>query len=207
MLVALVLLAQPFTLLAAEPRIYSDPSVYQAGWDPIPLTSEAMKTRPNSPMLFGGTDALLLSCMDYRLTDDVYGFMQHGLGMHGKYDYVILAGASLGVNNTKFPSWGKTFWEHLDTAIALHAIHEVIVVDHRNCGAYKVILGKDYPADAKAAQLAEETLVHKEQLDILTKAIHAKYPDLAVETFLMSLDGKVDHIGSVEGKAKAADKH
>ena len=204
---ALVLLAQAFTLLAAEADLYSGAPAYRAGHDPIPLTSEAMTPRVNSPMLYGGTDALLLSCMDYRLTEDIYEFMHHDLGMHAKYDYVILAGASLGVNNTKFPSWGKTFWEHLDTAIALHSIHKVLVVDHRNCGAYKVILGKDFPAEATAVQLAEETLAHKEQLDTLAKAIHTKYPDLTVETFLMSLDGKVDHIGSVAGKAKAADKH
>jgi carbonic anhydrase len=157
------------------------------------------KTASTAPMA-GGTDALLLSCMDYRLTDEIPDYMQNHLHMKRKYDYVILAGASLGVNNTKFPSWGKTFWEHLDTAIALHSIHEVIIMDHRNCGAYKVILGKDFPADASEAQLKEETAVHKEQLDALAKAIHEKHPNLEISTLLMSLDGAVEEIGHIEPK-------
>jgi len=156
---------------------------------------DAVSTAP----LAGGTDALLLSCMDYRLTDEIPDYMQNHLHMKRKYDYVILA-ASLGVTNTKFPNWGKTFWEHLDTAIALHSIHEVIIMDHRNCGAYKVILGKDFPADANEAQHKEETAVHKEQLDALAKAIHEKYPNLEVSTLLMSLDGGVEEIGHIEPK-------
>jgi len=151
------------------------------------------------PSMAGGTDALLLSCMDYRLTDEIADYMQNHLHMKDKYDYVILAGASLGVNNTKYPDWGKTFWEHLDTAIALHSIHEVIVIDHRNCGAYKLLLGKDFPADANVAQLKEETAVHKQQLDALAKAIHEKYPKLEVATLLMSLDGSVEEIGETSG--------
>jgi len=154
------------------------------------------------PSMAGGTDALLLSCMDYRLTDEIADYMQNHLHMKKKYDYVILAGASLGVNNTKYPNWGKTFWEHLDTAIALHSIHEVIIIDHRNCGAYKLLLGKDFPAEANDAQLKEETAVHKQQLDTLAKAIHEKYPNLEVATLLMSLDGGVEEIGEIKGGEK-----
>jgi carbonic anhydrase len=159
------------------------------------------------PLAAGGTDALLLTCMDYRLTDDVADYMQNQIHMKKKYDYVILAGASLGVNNTKYPNWGKTFWEHLDTAIALHSIHEVIVMDHRNCGAYKLLLGKDFPADSSPAQLKEETAAHKEQLDVLAKAIHEKYPNLDVETLLMSLDGEVEEIGHIRVETKPGEKH
>ena len=154
------------------------------------------------PSMAGGTDALLLSCMDYRLTDEIADYMQNHLHMKKKYDYVILAGASLGVNNTKYPNWGKTFWEHLDTAIALHSIHEVIIIDHRNCGAYKLLLGKDFPADSNDAQLKEETAVHKQQLDMLAKAIHEKHPNLEVATLLMSLDGGVEEIGEIKGGEK-----
>jgi carbonic anhydrase len=159
------------------------------------------------PLMTGGTDALLLSCMDYRLTDEIADYMQNQIHMKRKYDYVILAGASLGVNNTKYPNWGKTFWEHLNTAIALHGIHEVIIMDHRNCGAYKLLLGKDFPADASPAQLKEETEVHKHQLDTLAKTIHDKYPNLEVETLLMSLNGDVEEIGHLKVETKSGVKH
>jgi carbonic anhydrase len=157
--------------------------------------------------LFGSTDALLLSCMDYRLTGFVTQFMAHDMEMAGKYDYVILAGASAGVNNTKYPNWGKTFFEHVDAAIALHHIHEVMIIDHRNCGAYKLFLNKEFAPDAAPAQLKEETAVHKEQLDLLAKTIHEKYPSLDVSTMLMNLDGSVEHIGDVKGTPKPADSH
>src|SRR5919108_5706736 len=70
----------------------------------------------------GQTDALLLSCMDYRLVDDITRYMD-GRGMANKYDHIILAGASLGAVTSKFPAWNQTFWEHLDVAIQLHHIH------------------------------------------------------------------------------------
>ena len=89
----------------------------------------------------GGTEALLLNCIDYRLTDATTRYMA-STKMEGKYDQVVLAGASLGAKNDKFPAWGTTFWEHVQVAIDLHQIHLTIVMDHRDCGAYKTILGK-----------------------------------------------------------------
>lgn len=134
------------------------------------------------------TDALLLSCMDYRLVDATTRYM-NGRGMQGKYDHVILAGAALGAITDKFPSWNRTFWEHLDTAIQLHSIHQVIVMDHRDCGAYKVILGEDL-----APNREHETAVHGTQLKKLRDQIKAKHPSLDVELLLMGLDGKVEAV-------------
>ena len=159
------------------------------------------------PSMAGGTDALLLSCMDYRLTDEIADYMQNHLHMKKKYDYVILAGASLGVNNTKYPNWGKTFWEHLDTAIALHSIHEVIIIDHRNCGAYKLLLGRDFAENPTEEQRKEETRVHKRQLDRLATAVQRRHPYLDVKTLLMNLDGSVEEIGMIRGKPKPREKH
>ena len=94
----------------------------------------------------GATDALLLSCMDFRLMHDIERYMS-GRGLRKKYDHVVLAGASLGAITDKYPAWNKTFWEHLDIAIKLHNIPTVIVMDHRDCGAYKVILGAEHAKD------------------------------------------------------------
>ena len=154
------------------------------------------------PSIAGEADALLLSCMDYRLIHDTAEYMQNERHLLNKYDYVILAGASLGVNNRTYRNWGRTFWQHLDTAIGLHGIHEVIVIDHRNCGAYKLLLGKDFPPDPNEEQRKEETRVHKRQLDRLARAIHQKHAELDVTTLLMNLDGSVEEIGSIKGKPK-----
>ncbi len=80
--------------------------------------------------------------------DDIERYMS-GRGLRDKYDHVVLAGASLGAITDKYPAWNKTFWEHPDIAIKLHNIHTVIVMDHRDCGAYKVILGPEHPKDPK----------------------------------------------------------
>jgi carbonic anhydrase len=65
----------------------------------------------------------------------------------------------------------------------------VIVLDHRDCGAFKVILGEDF-----AKNPAREHEAHAAQLKTLRQQIKAKHADLEVETGLMSLDGKVEMI-------------
>ena len=136
----------------------------------------------------GEADALLLGCIDFRLIDKTERYMV-SRGFRGKYDYVILAGASLGVLTEKYPAWGRTFWEHLDIAIQLHKIHKVLVMDHRDCGAYKMILGGDLGGEP-----AREKTVHAAKLKELDGRIKGKYPKLAVELLLMSLDGTVEAI-------------
>ena len=134
------------------------------------------------------TDALLLSCMDFRLTDDIVRYMD-GRGMTDRYDHVVLAGASLGAMTEKFSEWGKTFRDHLQVAIDLHHIKRVIIMDHRDCGAYKTILGEDFAKDP-----ARETQIHTEYLTRLAAEVGKLHPDLMVETVLMNLDGTVEVI-------------
>ncbi|WP_431855179.1 carbonic anhydrase [Azospirillum sp.] len=137
----------------------------------------------------GDVEALLLSCMDYRLVDDTARYMD-GRGMTNKYDHVILAGASLGAITEKEPTWGQTFWRHVEVAKTLHHIKKVIVMDHRDCGAYKVFLGQDLKDDR-----AKETAVHGEVLGKLGMMIREKHPDLGVELLIMALDGTVEKVG------------
>lgn len=141
-----------------------------------------------APVAAHGTEALLLSCMDYRLIDDMVNYMD-GRGLTNQYDHIILAGASLGAVTSEFKSWNKTFWEHLKIAIDLHHINRVILMDHRDCGAYKVILKADFAKDPMLEQR-----VHGKYLRELEKAIHKNYPKLEVETLLMNLDGTVQTI-------------
>lgn len=134
------------------------------------------------------TEALLLSCMDYRLIDHMVKYMD-GRGLTNEYDHIILAGASLGAVTSEFKDWNKTFWEHLKIAIDLHHINRVILMDHRDCGAYKVILKADFAKDPMLEQN-----VHSKYLRELEKAVHKNYPKLEVETLLMNLDGTVQTI-------------
>ena len=141
---------------------------------------------PRMAAAAGQADALLLSCIDYRLTDKVANYMD-SRGLKENYDQVILAGAALGAVTSKYPDWNRTFDQHLELAIKLHDIHRVIALDHRNCGAYRLVFGKDLTGDAEKAQ-------HATELHRLARRIHAKHPKLDVETLLMSLDGSVEKI-------------
>lgn len=136
----------------------------------------------------GTTEALLLTCMDFRLMDEIERYMS-ARGLRDKYDHIVLAGASLGAVTDKYPAWNKTFWEHLDISIQLHHIRRVIVIDHRDCGAYKLVLGEEHLKDAKV-----EKQTHAAELRKLKDQIREKYPELEVEMKLMSLGGRVESI-------------
>jgi hypothetical protein len=135
-----------------------------------------------------GTEALLLTCIDYRLIAATTRYMAEQQ-MDGKYDEFILAGAALGVENRKFPDWARTFWEHVQLAIDLHKIRRIIVMDHRDCGFYKDIHGKDLAADP-----ADELKVHAAQMHLVKADIGRRHPALAVELLLMGLDGKAETV-------------
>jgi hypothetical protein len=133
----------------------------------------------------GHTEMLLLTCMDFRLTGAVDNYME-ARGLAGKFDHVILAGASLGALNDRFPAWADVFWAHLDLAIQLHEVHRVMIIDHRDCGAYKMILGEATVKDADT-----ELKTHVKQLYALRSAIQARKPGMEVEIGLMDLQGRV----------------
>ena len=136
----------------------------------------------------GHVDVLLLSCMDYRLMDELAAYMD-SRGLKDAYDHVILAGASLGALADKRPGWGRTFFEHLDVAIQLHQVRKVMVIDHKDCGAYRVFLG-----EAAVATPAKELEVHTLYLRKLRGLILKRHPKLEVELGLMGLDGRVQSI-------------
>ena len=62
-------------------------------------------------------------------------------GYRQNYDYFILAGASLGIFQHNHSEWVQAFKDHLDLSIQLHHIHEVIFIDHLDCGYYKKLFG------------------------------------------------------------------
>lgn len=136
----------------------------------------------------GNASTLLLSCMDYRLMDEIERYMLRR-GLYHNYDHIVLAGASLGAITDKYPAWRKTFWNHLELAVQMHGIHTVMVLDHRDCGAYKALLGVDYAKDAQ-----KETAEHAAKLTKLKRMIVKKYPKIEVETLLMNLNGEVEVI-------------
>lgn len=134
----------------------------------------------------GHADVLLLTCMDYRLINEVEAYMT-ARGLRDNYDHLIVAGASIGVNYKT--EWAAVFWEHLDIAIELHHERRLLVIDHRDCGAYKLLMG-----EANVAGASKELAAHVNQLQVFRQSVKDRHPELEVELALMSLDGSVQII-------------
>lgn len=138
-------------------------------------------------------NVLLLSCMDLRLLDDIIRFMEHD-NLTNRYDQFILAGASLGANVNQH--WEQAFFEHLNVACKLHAVGDVYILEHRNCGAYQVFLGEAGTFDDSPEHTAAEQELHQQNAQQLADKILAwsktsGYP-LKVHSFLMDLRGNVE---------------
>lgn len=133
--------------------------------------------------------ALLLTCMDYRYPQAILNYMDKQ-GLTGDYDHVILAGASLGANlDAKpwiMPHWRDTFFDHVDTALKLHSITMVYILDHRDCGAYRVFRGLPEDVDRQT-----ETDAHKLEMYKLRDEIKSRYVNVSVEFGLLEkLEGE-----------------
>lgn len=142
-----------------------------------------------SPLRAGGhADAILLSCMDFRLIDDL-AIMMNQMQYRNSYDHVILAGGALGAVHPQFEPWHSVFWEHVGLAVKLHDVHEIMVINHRDCGAAKLALGEDVVADPEK-ELAAHTAVLGEFQNVAAQ----RFPQLHVKGFLMNLDGTVERL-------------
>ena len=127
---------------------------------------------------------MVLSCMDPRFQHLVYSYLKKKR-LIGKYSAFTIAGAAVGVTHNKFKKWHKTFYDNLSTSIKLHQIEKLIVINHKDCGAAKIVNGK------KAFNITNEQKIHKESFFRLKKEIKKKFPKLKVELNLMSLKSKI----------------
>lgn len=128
--------------------------------------------------------AMVLSCIDPRFQHLIYDHFRKKK-LIGEYSAFTIAGAAVGVTHNKFKKWHKTFYDNLSTSIKLHQIEKLIVINHKDCGAAKIVNGK------KAFNITNEQKIHKESFSKLKKEIKKKFPKLKVELNLMSLKGKI----------------
>ena len=125
--------------------------------------------------------AMVLSCIDPRFQPIVYNYLKKRK-LSGKYSSFTIAGAAVGVTATKFKKWHQTFWENLDTSIKIHKIEKLIVINHKDCGAAKIVNGK------KEFNFLNELKIHKNSFDKIKKLLKNKHPKLKIELGLMSLN-------------------
>jgi hypothetical protein len=131
--------------------------------------------------------------IDYRYPRRIVDVMQRfrpGI----PYDQFILAGASLGACN---PEWQRVLVQHVKVALKLgHDIQEIVILDHRDCGAYKhpreagvpeAILRDGLPDDVLPSV---ETACHQHVLSnvipALRKRMRKKIPDVKFSAWLLT---------------------
>ena len=121
--------------------------------------------------------AMVLSCMDPRFQTPVYNFLKKK-NLSGKYSSFTIAGAAVGVTHIKFKKWHSTFLDNLSASIKLHGITRLIVVNHEDCGAIKIVEGK---------KSFKEEQIHKSSFIKLKKIVIKKFPKLKLEFHIMKL--------------------
>jgi len=130
--------------------------------------------------------AMVLSCMDPRFQPIVFNYLKKNK-LSGKYSAFTIAGSAIGVTANKFKKWHKVFWDNFKTSVKLHNIKKLIVINHRDCGAAKIIIGK------KEFSKINETRVHKHSFQKIKKIFKKRYPKLKIELKLISLDKKIEN--------------
>lgn len=134
------------------------------------------------------TETLLVSCVDFRFRNEVEELMSGFLHLEGDYDEIALPGASLAIVEKKYPEWSIALEEVIELLKGLHHIKRVIFLDHRDCGAYKIMKGKK-----ALATRALETKTHRTVFKGARKFMREHFPELQVYTLLMGLDGVVEN--------------
>lgn len=125
--------------------------------------------------------AMVLSCIDPRFQPKVYRYLK-SKNLTGKYSSFTIAGAAIGVTATKFKKWHSTFFDNLTTSINLHKINRLIVINHEDCGAAKIVNGK------KKFNSTIENKIHKDSFEKIKKVLTKKYPYLKVKFKILSLN-------------------
>ena len=125
-------------------------------------------------------EAMVLSCMDPRFQPKVYKYLK-AKKLTGKYSAFTITGAAIGVTHKKFKKWHSTFIDNLSTSIKLHKIKKIIVINHKDCGAAKIV------NDKKKFNSIIENKIHEESFKKIKKILNSRFPTLKINFKILSL--------------------
>ena len=128
-------------------------------------------------------EAMVLSCMDPRFQLKVFNYLKKKK-LTGKYSSFTIAGAAIGVTSKKFKKWQSTFLDNLSTSIKLHNISKLIVINHEDCGAAKIVNGK------KEFSSLVENKIHKDSYEKIEAILNKRFPKLKLSFKILKLSDK-----------------
>ena len=133
--------------------------------------------------------AMLLSCIDPRFQPKIFNYLKKK-NLSGRYSAFTIAGSAVGVTHVKFKKWHNVFFENLSTSIQLHKINKLIVINHQDCGAAKIINSN------KKFNDKIEKKIHQNSFIKLKRILDKKFPKLYSEFYLMTLNGYIKKINA-----------
>lgn len=154
--------------------------------------------------------ALVVSCVDCRLLDDLVRFLDHD-NLTNRYYHLTFAGCSLGLSSSapeyhpsctkrrehactafNLSTWKQELYDHLRLVLTLTKgeLTDVYIVEHADCGAYKAFLGVDYYADPHAPQSDEERQDHLTRSLTLAEELVAWYDSDGAKELAKELKGQ-----------------
>ena len=122
------------------------------------------------------TTKLLFACLDWRLHPAIENYFAT---KDVACDMCITAGSLKGLID---PATQDFFLKQIETSRNLHHCREAILTMHMDCRAYG--------GSAAFSGPEEEVSCYKEELRRAKEIIGGRFPELAVKTWLIGLDGK-----------------
>lgn len=121
-------------------------------------------------------DTLVITCIDYRFAIANQEFINETLGLKDNYDHISIPGS---IYNLVNPETRALLFSKFALSVRLHLIKRVVIIGHRDCGAYG-------GSASFGSEIAEyETLTA--DLRNARMLLIEKYPTLEVDLFLESL--------------------
>ncbi len=114
-------------------------------------------------------DAIVISCIDFRFQKFIRKWLDKNFSKK-TFDYVAFAGSTKDLD---------TILKQIDISVRLHAIKEVHLIHHEDCGAY----GTESTPERHAADLKKA----KDQ-------VVTKYPNLGVSLYYLHLEGAFEKV-------------
>lgn len=155
--------------------------------------------------------ALVISCVDCRLLDDLVRFLDHD-NLNNRYYHVTFAGASIGLTSKPpaytpncgptpnhkclpldFAQWKRMLYDHVELVLKLTRgdLTDIYIVEHADCGAYKAFLNVDYYEDPTAPHEKAERKEHSNRAHALAGELLEWFSTECVKNLTADLRGLV----------------
>ena len=118
---------------------------------------------------------LVATCMDLRFQQVIHEWLEENK-LYGKHDRVAMEGC---VKDR------ETLMSQVRTSVEFHDTREIYLFNHEDCGAYK---------NREFANKALEKEAHENDLKNTKAALKAEFPQLKINTYFISLNGKIDEV-------------